>query len=131
MRARPAAALALAAAALVAGCGSAAPAARGPAAWAPPGGTPFLATSLVTRAGAWAVVAMGGPVASEDNFWQLFIRPAGTSTWTLVTPPGTADNGGLVLADGGAQSLITGFRPSQGLTYTPLTITRDDGQAWS
>jgi hypothetical protein len=74
---------------------------------------------------------MGGPAASEDNFWQLFIRPAGTSTWTLVTPPGTADNGGLVLADGGAQSLISGFRPSQGLTYTPLTITRDDGRAWS
>jgi hypothetical protein len=124
-------ALALASAALAAGCGGAAPAARGPAAWAPPGGTPFLATSLVTRAGTWAVAVMGGPVASEDNFWQLFIRPAGTTTWKLVTPPGTADNGGLVLADGGTQSLITGFRPSQGLTYTPLTITRDDGRAWS
>jgi hypothetical protein len=130
VRARPAVALALAAAALVAGCGSAAPAARGPAAWAPPGGTPFLATSLVTRAGTWAVVVMGGSVASENNFWQLFMRPAGSSTWKLVTPPGTADNGGLVLANGGAQSLITGFRPSQGLTYTPLTITRDDGRAW-
>ena len=74
---------------------------------------------------------MGGSVASENNFWQLFTRPAGSSTWNLVTPPGTPDNGGLVLADGGTQSLITGFRPSQGLTYTPLTITRDDGQAWS
>ncbi|MGH3177904.1 MAG: hypothetical protein ACRDPF_29010 [Streptosporangiaceae bacterium] len=131
MRARPAAALALAAAALVAGCGSAAPAARGPAAWAPRGGTSFLATSLVTRAGTWAVVVMGGPGASENNFWQLFLRPADSSTWKLVTPPGTADNGGLVLAGDGAQSLITGFRPSQGLTYTPLTITRDDGRAWS
>ena len=131
MRARPTVALALAAAALVAGCGRAAPAARGPAAWAPPGGAPFLATSLATRAGTWAVVVMGGSVASENNFWQLFTRPAGTSTWTLVTPPGTADNGGLVLAGGGAQSLITGFRPSQGLTYTPLAITRNDGRAWS
>src|SRR5260370_14299171 len=41
------------------------------------------------------------------------------------------DNGGLVLADGGAQSLITGFRPSQYLTYTPLIVTRDAGRASS
>ena len=131
MKARPAAALALAATALLAGCGSAAPAASGPAAEAPPGGAPFLATSLTTAAGAWAVVVMGGSVATEDNFWQLFVRPAGSSTWKLVTPPGTPDNGGLVLAGGGAQSLITGFRPSQFLTFTPLTLTRDAGQAWS
>ena len=131
MKARPAAALALAAGALLAGCGSTAPAASGPAPEAPPGGTPFLATSLATAAGTWAVVVMGGSVANENNFWQLFARPAGSSTWKLVTPPGTADNGGLVLAGDGAQSLITGFRPSQYLTYTPLTLTRDGGQAWS
>ena len=100
--ARPAAAaLALAAAALLAGCGSpapAAPAAPGPAAEAAPAGAPFLATSLVTGAGTWAVAVMGGSVATHDNFWQLFARPAGSSRWQLVTPPGTADNGGLVLA---------------------------------
>jgi hypothetical protein len=124
------AALALAAAALLAGCGSPAPAAPRPAAEAPPGGTPLLATSTVTAAGTWAVAVMGGPAAEENNFWQLFVRPAGTSRWKLVTPPGTADNGGLVLA-GASGSLITGFRPSQDLTYTPLTITRDAGQAWS
>lgn len=128
--ARPAAALALAVAALLAGCGSPAPAAPGPAAEAPPGGAPFLATSTVTAAGTWAVAVMGGPVAEENNFWQLFARPAGTSRWKLVTPPGTADNGGLVLAGAGG-SLITGFRPSQYLTYTPLTITRNAGRAWS
>ena len=131
MKARPAAALALAAATLLAGCRSAAPAVSGPAAEAPPGGAPFLATSLTTAAGTWAVVVMGGSVAAENNFWQLFVRPAGSSIWKLVTPPGTADNGGLVLAGDGTQSLITGFRPSQYLTYTPLTLTRDDGQAWS
>jgi hypothetical protein len=128
--ARPAAALALAAAALLAGCGSPAANVPGPAAEAPPGGTPFLATSLVTSAGTWAVTVMGGPVATNDNFWQLFARPAGSPQWKLVTPPGTADNGGLVLA-GAGESLITGFRPSQYLTYTPLTITRNAGQAWS
>jgi hypothetical protein len=131
VRARRAAALALAAVALAAGCGgSATPAGSRPAAWAPPGGAAFLATSLVTDTGTWAVVVMGGSVASENNFWQLFVRPAGSSTWQLVTPPGTADNGGLVLA-GATGSLITGFRPSQGLTYTPLTLTRDGGRAWS
>lgn len=133
MRARPAAALALVSAAvtLTAGCGSAAPATAGPAAWAPPGGEPFLATSLVTPAGTWAVAVMGGSVASHNNFWQLFVRPATSGAWKLVTPPGTADNGGLVLAGSGAQSLVTGFRPSQGLTYTPLAVTHDGGGAWS
>jgi hypothetical protein len=123
-------AVALASAALIAGCGSAAPAARGPAPEAPPAGAPFLATSTVTAAGTWAVAVMGGSVARHDNFWQLFARPAGTPGWKLVTPPGTPDNGGLVLA-GAAKSLITGFRPSQFLTYTPLTATADGGQAWS
>ncbi len=131
MPARPAAtAVALAAAALIAGCGSATPAAPGPAAEAPPGGAPFLATSMVTAGGTWAVAVMGGSVASHNNFWQVFARPAGSSNWKLVTPAGTPDNGGLVLADAG-QSLITGLRPSQYLTYTPLTITADDGHAWS
>ena len=89
MKRRPAAALALAVAALLAGCGSAAPGASGPAPEAPPGGAPFLATSLATASGTWAVVVMGGSVATENNFWQLFVRPAGSSTWKLVTPPGT------------------------------------------
>ncbi|HEV3293320.1 MAG TPA: hypothetical protein VG123_30445 [Streptosporangiaceae bacterium] len=124
-------AMALAAAALIAGCGSAARPAPGPAAEAPPAGAPFLATSLVTAAGTWAVAVMGGSAVQHNNFWQLFVRPAGSADWKLVTPPGTADNGGLVLADAGGPSLITGFRPSQYLTYTPLTLTRDGGQAWS
>jgi hypothetical protein len=80
-------------------------------------------------AGTWAVAVMGGSAASH-NFGQLFIRPAGSQRWKLVTPPGVPDNGGLVLAAAGP-SLITGFRPSQYLTYTPLTTTADGGQAWS
>jgi hypothetical protein len=121
----------MASATLVVGCGSTAPSKGGPAAEAPPGGAPFLATSLATAAGTWATAVMGGSVASHNNFWQLFVRPAGSTQWKLVTPPGAADNGGLVVADAGGQSLITGFRPSQYLTYTPLTATRDGGQAWS
>ena len=127
----PVVSLAMASATLVAGCGSSAPSPAAPATEVPPGGTPFLATSLATGAGTWATAVMGGSVAKHNNFWQLFVRPAGSTLWRLVTPPGTADNGGLVLADAGGQSLITGFRPSQYLTFTPLIATRDGGQAWS
>jgi len=130
--ARPALiALALAAAALTAGCGSAASSGPGPTGPVPPAGAPFLATSLVTPAGTWAIAVMGGSVSSHNNFWQLFARPAGSTIWKLVTPPGVADNGGLVAASARAGSLITGIRPSQYLTYTPLALTHDGGQAWS
>ena len=127
----PTVALVLATVALVVGCGGTAPSTGRPVVEAPPGGAPFLATSQATAAGTWAVAVMGGSVASHNNFWQLFVRPVGSTQWKLVTPPGAADNGGLVVADIGGQSLITGFRPSQYLTYTPLVATRDDGQAWS
>ncbi len=120
------AALLLAAAA---GCGTAAPARPASAAMSVPA-VP-LDTSTVTTAGTWATVVMGGSAAQYNNFWQLFIRPAGSSRWKLVTPPGTADNGGLVLADGTGQALFTAFLPSQDLTYTPLTQTGDLGHTWS
>ena len=130
--ARPALiAIALASAALATGCGSTASPGPGPAPGTPSAGAPFLATSLGTTAGTWATTVMGGPAASHNNFWQLFVRPAGSTRWKLVTPPGVADNGGLVTAGTGGQSLITGIRPSQDLTYTPLTTTRDGGQAWA
>ena len=75
---------------------------------------------------------MGGSAASENNFWQLFVRLAGASRWSLVTPEGVADNGGLVAASGpGGTSLLVGFRPSQGLTYSPLASSTDTGKTWS
>jgi hypothetical protein len=130
--ARPALiALALASAALTAGCGGAASSGPGPALPAPPAEAPFLATSLVTSAGTWAIAVMGGSASTHNNFWQLFSRPAGSTAWKLVTPPGVADNGGLVAAGANTGPLITGIRPSQYLTYTPLALTRDGGQAWS
>jgi hypothetical protein len=116
---------------VLAGCGSASSSAPGPAPQATAAGAPLLATSLVTAAGTWAVAVMGGAAATHDNFWQLFVRPAGSTAWRLVTPPGVAANGGLVVAGTGGQSLITAFRPSQYLTFTPLTVTRDGGGAWS
>jgi hypothetical protein len=116
-------------AALVAGCGSqAAPAAPPPIAVQ----TAPLATSLVTAQGAWAIAVMGGSAASENSFWQLFVRPTGASRWSLVTPPAVADNGGLVAAGAaGGTSILVGFRPSQGLTFSPLAMSSDRGQNWT
>jgi hypothetical protein len=91
-----------------------------------------LPTSVVTAQGTWAVAVMGGSAAAEDNFWQLFVRPAGATGWSLVTPEGVADNGGLVAADGaGGTSLLVGFRPSQGLAFSPLAASSDAGRNWT
>jgi hypothetical protein len=92
-----------------------------------------LSTSLVTAQGTWAVTVMGGSAADENNFWQLFVRPAGTTRWSLVTPEGVADNGGLVAAAGDepGASLMVGFRPSQGLAFSPLATSGDTGKTWA
>ena len=74
---------------------------------------------------------MGGSAASFDNFWELFVRPAGGASWQLATPAGVASNGGLVMAATGATSLVTGFRPSQDLTFSPLAATTNAGAQWS
>ncbi len=115
---------------LAAGCGSAAPAQAGRTAAAGQRTLP-LDTSAVGQGESYSVLEMGGSAASEENFWQLFVRPAGTSRWRLATPLGVADNGGLVAAATGAGSLLAGFRPSQDLTFSPLAATADNGTSWS
>jgi len=91
-----------------------------------------LSTSLVTPQGTWAVAVMGGPAASHNNFWQLFVRPAGASRWSLATPEGVADNGGLVAASGtDGTSLLVGFRPNLDLAFSPLATSADSGKNWT
>jgi hypothetical protein len=47
-------------------------------------------------------------------------------------PEGVADNGGLVVAAGRRNgALVTGFVPSQDLTFSPLASSTDDGVSWS
>jgi len=116
--------------AITAGCGSAAPARSAHATALKVPDVP-LDTTITTTAGTWAAVVMGGSAAQYNNFWQLFVRPSGGTQWKLVTPPGTADNGGLVMASSTGQELITAFRPSKLLTYTPLVQTSDLGHTWS
>jgi hypothetical protein len=114
---------------LIAGCGSQTAPGTAPSLHVQ---TAPLSTSLVTRQGTWAVAVMGGSAASENNFWQLFVRPTGASSWSEVTPEGVADNGGLVAASGaGGTSLLVGFRPSQGLTFSPLAASADTGKNWT
>lgn len=121
---------ALAVACLLAGCASPAALAPKPAAAA---GTFPLATSLTAAGGqTWAVVPMGGSAASQDSFWELFARPAASTRWELVTPPGVASNGGLAAATPATgQRLDIAFRPSQGLTFSPLAVTSDGGKTWA
>jgi hypothetical protein len=86
-----------------------------------------LATSLSTATDSWAIV----PMTANPTFWEVFVRPAKSATWQLVTPPGVADNGGLVAASGNGRSLTVAVRPSQDLEFTPLASTADAGASWS
>jgi hypothetical protein len=136
---------------LTAACGSGG-AGPGQAAAAPPAAArPSMLTSLSAGHGAaWAVLEAGGSRARHNNFWQLLVRPAAGQAWRLATPPGVADNGGLVATGpgstagpgsdgngsgaagaGAAPGLIAGFVPSQDLTFSPLAVSRDGGRHWS
>ncbi len=90
-----------------------------------------LATAFTNAAGTWAVAVAGGSAAKHDNFWQLLRRPGTSRNWRLVTPPGVASNGGIIIAAAGTQKLTAAFRPSQDLTFTPLAVTTDLGLRWS
>ncbi len=72
-----------------------------------------------------------GVLSDESNtFWQLLHAPPGSSRWSVVTPPGVADNGGLVLAAPQSSTLV-GFLPSGNLRFSPLSQSGDDGSTWN
>jgi hypothetical protein len=85
-----------------------------------------LATSLDSTGDAWAVL----PVSANPSFWEVLVRPTRSATWKLVTPPGVADNGGLVAASTGG-SLTVAVGPSQSLLFSPLASTANAGATWS
>jgi hypothetical protein len=125
--------------AVLAGCGSTAAGTSARA--SAPAAIRLPLTTTMTESGgtSWAVIDMGGSGAKLENFWQLFARPALTrpartasaASWSLATPPGVADNGGLVAAPLDGPALVTGFNPSQDLTFSPLATTRDGGARWA
>jgi hypothetical protein len=73
---------------------------------------------------------MGKADGSHDLFWQLFTFGEHATRWRLTTPPGVADNGGLVVAPTGSQSVLAGFVTSQELAFSPLALTSDSGANW-
>lgn len=118
----------IASTAALAACGSSSPStssSAGAAAASAPAVS--LATSLSTAKDSWAIV----PMSSDPAFWEVFVRPATSGTWRLVTPPGVADNGGLVAATDTASGLTVAVRPSQSLDFTPVASTADAGASWS
>lgn len=99
---------------------------------AQPGALPEapLNSSLQVAGAQWAVLPMGDLGKVSDTFWQLVVLRSGATRWSLVTPPGVADNGGLVAA-AGSHMLLSGFEPSQDLRFSPIAATSDVGQHWS
>jgi len=77
------------------------------------------------------VLAMGHLDDPTNTFWELFVRSASDSSWRLRTPPGVADNGGLILATSAVGSFTAGILPSLHLTFSPLAQSMSGGQAWS
>jgi hypothetical protein len=123
-----AAAVMLAATGAVAACGSST--ASSASVSGAPGlasGTVSMATSIATTADDWAVV----PMSADPAFWEVFARAGNSGSWKLVTPPGVADNGGLVASAGGARSLTIAVRPSRDLVFSPLAETANGGTSWS
>jgi hypothetical protein len=97
----------------------------------PPAVRAPLAAALTTASGSWAVVAMGQRGVPLNTFWQIFFRASGAASWTLVTPTGVADNGGLTLTASSDGSVTAGFEPSQLLHYSPLARSDDEGSSWT
>jgi hypothetical protein len=102
---------------------------------APPATTrvdPTFPTSLTAASGTWASVPMGHLGHPLNTFWQLFFLPAQAGKWkNHAGQLGIADNGGLLLASPGDQSLLVATRPSHFLKYSALALTNTDGRSWT
>ena len=87
------------------------------------------ASPLASSSQSFVTVAMGRPPAVADTFWQLLVR-AGAGPWRIVTPPGVAANGGLVVAGSAPSGLLSAFVPSQQLRFTPLARSAGTPSPW-
>ncbi len=98
---------------------------EGPAAALPPP----AATTVPT--GTDVVLAMGHLDDPANTFAELIDRTAGSTAWKLATPPGVADNGGLVVGASTAGTLTAGFLPSADLTFSVLAQRPSGVTTWS
>ena len=90
-----------------------------------------LPSSVTVAARTSVVLPMGHLDDPANTFWQLFLRPTGGGAWRLETPPGVADNGGLVVSLPSAGPLTAGFLTSADLHFSPLAQTVDGGSTWT
>ena len=91
---------------------------------------PPLRSGTSTSSGSWVVLPLGDLSDKENTFWQLLHLAAGSTSWSQVTPEGTADNGGLVAGMSGP-SVLAGVLPSQLLMFSPLSVSSDSGGTWN
>ena len=91
---------------------------------------PLPASGVSTPDGSWSTLPMGQVSDQSNTFWELFHLAPGSSRWTLVTPEGTADNGGLVAGVSG-DSIAAGVLPSALLRFSPLSSSGDGGTTWT
>ncbi len=110
--------------------GSAAPAAAEAAPAAAPEASVSLRGGVSTADGTWAVLPLGELGDPSNTFWQLLYAAPGSTHWSVVTPEGVADNGGIVAAVS-ALSVDAGVLPSGRLHFSPLARSSDRGRTWS
>jgi len=89
-----------------------------------------LPSSVSTPDGSWVDLPMGDLSVATNTFWQVLHAVPGVSHWTVVTPAGVADNGGLVTG-ASAASAVVGFLSSQLLHFSPLAQSSSGGKVWT
>jgi hypothetical protein len=89
-----------------------------------------VVSAISTSSGSWVILPMGNLSEPSNTFWQVFHSTPGSSRWSLVTPPGVADNGGLV-AGASAGSAVVGVLPSRLLHFSPLAQSSNGGASWA
>ena len=89
-----------------------------------------LPSSVSTLDGSWVDLPMGDLSVATNTFWQVLHAVPGTSRWSVVTPTGVADNGGLVTGAAAAAAVV-GFLPSQLLHFSPLAQSSSGGKVWT
>jgi hypothetical protein len=103
---------------------------RVPTATAAAAGNAPLSGGTETAAASWAVLPLGQLSDPSNRYWQVLRAEPGSSRWSVVTPPGVADNGGLV-AGASAASAVVGTLPSGLLRFSPVSVSADGGSSWS
>ena len=90
-----------------------------------------LASGVTTPDLASVALPMGDLGQFVNTFWELFLQPAAGTAWTLQTPPGVADNGGIAVSVSPAGQVTVGFLASFRLHFSPLARSTDGGTKWS